>query len=193
MNTAGSSPTTVRDAVTTNTEFTGHNNDSVGGFTYGLGVSIGILVLITTITLASYFCTRDEGGATATGQEAAAAQQGGERQGDHCVIEVEGIDEDTLKAYPKCTYSQLESSISKNKKGSTTTTTVNCCSICLADYKGKDMLRQLTECGHVFHLKCVDPWLRIHPTCPVCRTSPLPTPQSTPLAQVAPLASTRIA
>ncbi|CAH2040846.1 unnamed protein product [Thlaspi arvense] len=62
--------------------------------------------------------------------------------------------------------------------------TATCCSICLADYKGSDTLRLLPDCGHLFHLKCVDPWLRLHPTCPVCRTSPVPTPMSTPLAEV---------
>ncbi|CAI9097570.1 OLC1v1034032C1 [Oldenlandia corymbosa var. corymbosa] len=67
--------------------------------------------------------------------------------------------------------------------------TATCCSICLADYKNSDTLRVLPDCSHLFHLKCVDPWLRLHPTCPVCRTSPLPTPLSTPLAEVVPLAT----
>ncbi|XP_021769586.1 RING-H2 finger protein ATL70-like [Chenopodium quinoa] len=184
MNTAGASPSNTRDAASTNSDFPGRENN-VGGFTYGLGVSLGILVLITTITLASYFCTRDEGSTTGANQSEEEQQQQQQRRNDHCVIDVEGIDENTLKTYPKCLYSQLESS---KKNGST----VSCCSICLADYKGKDVLRLLPECGHAFHLKCVDPWLRVHPTCPVCRTSPLPTPQSTPLAEVAPLAASRI-
>ncbi|KAJ0624340.1 putative transcription factor C2H2 family [Helianthus annuus] len=38
---------------------------------------------------------------------------------------------------------------------------------CLADYKGKDLLRELPDCGHLFHVKCVDPWLRLNPTCPI--------------------------
>lgn len=182
MNTAGNTPTT-RDVTTRPPPDFSEREDSVGGFTYGVGVSLGILILITTITLASYFCTRDDGAARGNQSEGQNQQQG-QRRDDHCIIEVEGIDEDTLKTYPKCLFSQLESS---KKKGST----VSCCSICLADYKGNDVLRQLPECGHVFHLKCVDPWLRLHPTCPVCRTSPLPTPQSTPLAEVAPLATIR--
>ncbi|MQL75677.1 hypothetical protein Taro_008061 [Colocasia esculenta] len=53
-----------------------------------------------------------------------------------------------------------------------------CCSICLADYKDADVLRRLPDCKHLFHLKCVDPWLRLHPTFPVCRTSPLRRPPS---------------
>ncbi|XP_019242177.1 PREDICTED: RING-H2 finger protein ATL70-like [Nicotiana attenuata] len=88
------------------------------------------------------------------------------------VVEV-GLDEETLLSYPKLLY--LEAKV--NHKDSTAT----CCSICLADYKNSDMLRLLPDCGHLFHLKL---WLRLNPTCPVCRTSPLPTPQSTPLAEV---------
>lgn len=31
------------------------------------------------------------------------------------------------------------------------------------------MLRQLPSCGHVFHTRCVDSWLKDQDTCPVCR------------------------
>ncbi|KAJ6433075.1 hypothetical protein OIU84_020162 [Salix udensis] len=63
----------------------------------------------------------------------------------------------------------------------------------LGDYKDSDVLRLLPDCGHVFHLKCVDCWIRRHPTCPICRNScsSMPTPLSTPLAEVAPLAVSR--
>jgi hypothetical protein len=44
-----------------------------------------------------------------------------------------------------------------------------CCSICLMDYKEADLLRMLPGCGHLFHVMCVDPWLRMNLTCPVCR------------------------
>ncbi|XP_004496104.1 RING-H2 finger protein ATL70-like [Cicer arietinum] len=44
-----------------------------------------------------------------------------------------------------------------------------CCSICLMDYKESDLLRMLPGCGHFFHVTCVDPWLRMNLTCPVCR------------------------
>ncbi|XP_057523837.1 RING-H2 finger protein ATL70-like [Amaranthus tricolor] len=172
----------------TNTNFPEEESSTIGGFTYGVGVSLGILILITTITLASYFCTRDDG--SEGHQQRQTQDQDQDRDRDHIIITIEGIDEDTLKTYPKCLYSQLENNNKINNKKETST--INCCSICLADYKGKDVVRQLGECGHVFHQKCVDPWLRLHPTCPVCRTSPLPTPQSTPLAEVAPLASSRI-
>ncbi|XP_050228821.1 RING-H2 finger protein ATL70-like [Mercurialis annua] len=163
--------------------FLGDSDHNIGGFGYGIGVSIGILLLITTITLASYFCTR-----THNNQQQFPRRRNrsdGQDQplpDDHIVLDI-GLDESTLKSYPKLLYSEAK----LNK----TDTTGSCCSICLADYKNSDMLRLLPDCEHLFHLKCVDPWLRSHPTCPICRTSPLPTPLSTPLAEVVPLAIRR--
>ncbi|OIT35071.1 PREDICTED: RING-H2 finger protein ATL70-like [Nicotiana attenuata] len=169
-----------------NTTFSDPNSDTggflgsgnIGGFGYGIGVSVGILLLITTITLASYFCTRNQTSELPPRRQRTVNQN--ELSEQHCVVEI-GIDEKTLLSYPKLLYSEAK----VNHKDST----ASCCSICLADYKKKDMLRLLPDCGHLFHLKCVDPWLMLNPSCPVCRTSPLPTPQSTPLAEVVPFAT----
>jgi hypothetical protein len=42
------------------------------------------------------------------------------------------------------------------------------CSICYADYTQGDQLREL-PCDHSFHCECVDEWLKINKTCPLCR------------------------
>ncbi|KAG8061286.1 hypothetical protein GUJ93_ZPchr0003g17602 [Zizania palustris] len=167
------------------------SSDRIGGFGYGVGVSVGILLLITTITLASYFCTRAP--VTATDAEGAAprhrgvaAGNGGDGGRRHDDVEL-GIDEDTLKGYPEVVYGEARKE-AKAKKG----TTCTCCSVCLDNYGDGDVLRMLPECGHLFHRECVDPWLRQNPTCPVCRTSPLPSPLPTPLAEVMPLAMARL-
>ena len=158
----------------------GLGSKDIGGFGYGVGVSVGILLLITSITLASYFCTRSQ--QPPASHAAERRRNVNELPPDlpNFVIDV-GLDEATIKSYPKLLYSEA--------KLQKTNSTSSCCSICLGDYKSTDMLRQLPDCAHLFHVKCVDPWLRLHPTCPVCRTSPLPTPLSTPLAEVVPLAS----
>ena len=58
-----------------------------------------------------------------------------------------------------------------------------CCSICLAEFEEREVLRMLPDCKHVFHRACVDAWLRLKPTCPNCRASPVPaTRAATPLA-----------
>lgn len=189
-------------AATGSTGFLGSQN--IGGFGYGIGVSVGILLLITTITLTSYFCTRvhppqapvsarrrrrrrnTSNNNTQEQEEPPEQQQQGQNHSS-CVVEVGGLDEATLLSYPKLLYSQAK--LHKKDYSSSCSSTASCCSICLADYKGSDTLRLLPDCGHLFHLRCVDPWLRLHPTCPVCRTSPVPTPLSTPLAEVVPLAA----
>eukprot|EP01018_Ginkgo_biloba_P016817 Gb_35557 [translate_table: standard] len=45
------------------------------------------------------------------------------------------------------------------------------CAVCLGEYQEKDMLRVLPNCGHAFHINCIDLWLRQQSTCPVCRLS----------------------
>ncbi|XP_008791159.2 E3 ubiquitin-protein ligase At1g63170-like isoform X2 [Phoenix dactylifera] len=43
-----------------------------------------------------------------------------------------------------------------------------CCCICLAKYGDREEVRQL-PCSHLFHLRCVDQWLRIISSCPLCK------------------------
>ncbi|KAK2728074.1 hypothetical protein QYM36_008525 [Artemia franciscana] len=43
-------------------------------------------------------------------------------------------------------------------------------SVCLEDYKLRENVNKLS-CSHLFHNKCVIPWLKLHGTCPVCRES----------------------
>jgi hypothetical protein len=46
------------------------------------------------------------------------------------------------------------------------------CSICLIDF-GQILsdLRQIPNCGHVFHCQCIRGWLRESRSCPLCRGS----------------------
>ncbi|CAN6274944.1 unnamed protein product [Urochloa humidicola] len=45
------------------------------------------------------------------------------------------------------------------------------CSICLGEYKEKEILRIMPSCRHNFHLECIDVWLQKQTTCPICRIS----------------------
>ncbi|KAI4352607.1 hypothetical protein L6164_006843 [Bauhinia variegata] len=45
------------------------------------------------------------------------------------------------------------------------------CTVCLSEYHDEDILRILPNCGHSFHVTCIDIWLHQHSTCPVCRIS----------------------
>jgi len=139
----------------------------ISGITYGILFAIGLFLLILLIIFA---CTRLR----------LPYNRPSRRNGDRRSITIEqGVDEATLSSYPKLLYSQV-------KKGAST---ASCCSICLVDYKETDMIRLLPDCAHLFHLNCVDPWMRLHPTCPICRNKPVAGQHTTLMAEVDPLAT----
>ncbi|KDP36758.1 hypothetical protein JCGZ_08049 [Jatropha curcas] len=43
------------------------------------------------------------------------------------------------------------------------------CAICLAEFTAGDEIRVLPQCGHGFHVNCIDTWLGSHSSCPSCR------------------------
>jgi hypothetical protein len=44
------------------------------------------------------------------------------------------------------------------------------CSVCLTEFKDNDRVRSLPLCSHIFHLDCIDVWLRSNANCPLCRS-----------------------
>ncbi|KAF7836187.1 putative RING-H2 finger protein ATL21A [Senna tora] len=48
----------------------------------------------------------------------------------------------------------------------------NVCSICLCEYQPKETLRTITDCNHYFHSPCLEDWLKINASCPLCRNLP---------------------
>ncbi|GLJ38126.1 hypothetical protein SUGI_0776190 [Cryptomeria japonica] len=155
------------------------------GLGYGIAIAVGMLVLVSTIMLATYVCMRVQ--RRNRQANAAVARQHfnltivpqvlliEEGEGNTEWI-VGGLDQSIINSYPKmlfCKESHCGDSV---------------CSICLCEYGEEEMLRLMPECRHCFHSRCIDAWLRLHASCPICRTSPLPTPVSTPLSEVTPLA-----
>ncbi|KAF7828138.1 putative RING-H2 finger protein ATL21A [Senna tora] len=84
----------------------------------------------------------------------------------HDVIDVrmgarEGLDGKTIEEfYPKV---QVSESGRLPKVGD------NVCSICLCEYEPMDTLRTIPLCDHYFHAHCIDGWLKMNATCPLCR------------------------
>lgn len=159
--------------MSSNLQSSDTTEDSISDFTYGIIFSVGVFFLILLITFA---CTRVNCTYNRPSQPVPNTSMPITQQNSVTIIE-QGLDEATLSSYPKLMYSEI-------KKGGSTT---SCCSICLLDYKESDMLRLLPHCSHLFHLNCIDPWIKLHPTCPVCRDTPNTT---TLIAGVDPLEST---
>jgi hypothetical protein len=44
------------------------------------------------------------------------------------------------------------------------------CTICQEDLHEGDRVRTIAKCQHLFHARCLDPWLVRKPECPLCRT-----------------------
>ncbi|KAF3432839.1 hypothetical protein FNV43_RR23941 [Rhamnella rubrinervis] len=78
---------------------------------------------------------------------------------------VVGLDGPTIESYPKMV---LGESRRLPKPDDVT------CSICLSEYRPKDTLKTIPHCRHCFHADCIDGWLRLNATCPICRKSPQP-------------------
>ncbi|KAI3793562.1 hypothetical protein L1987_36181 [Smallanthus sonchifolius] len=155
---AGEPPYTAAD--TANTEAT---------IPYGLGFFFVILFLLVTLCYGSYIYK------SGTGSRRAPARATITHQTDnnhHVIGFAQGLDDNVLMTFPTFVYSQA---MMTNKGDASTDANNSGCSICLGKYKPEDAVRLLPECGHLFHVSCIDTWLKVHPTCPVCRNSPLPT------------------
>ncbi|KAE8803111.1 putative RING zinc finger domain superfamily protein [Hordeum vulgare] len=75
-----------------------------------------------------------------------------------------GMDEAAISALPKV--------VVRGGAGAASSSSSTSCAVCLGEYDRGDVLRVLPDCAHSFHRPCVDQWLRLRPSCPVCRTPP---------------------
>ncbi|KAL5705987.1 RING-H2 finger protein atl80 [Ranunculus cassubicifolius] len=72
-----------------------------------------------------------------------------------------GLKKSVLRALPKLIFSSGGASIGSVKIGD--------CPICLSEFVEGDEIRVLPQCGHGFHVGCIDTWLGSHSSCPSCR------------------------
>ncbi|XP_073135229.1 RING-H2 finger protein ATL16-like [Henckelia pumila] len=45
------------------------------------------------------------------------------------------------------------------------------CAVCLNEFQEREKLRIIPNCGHLFHIDCIDVWLQNNANCPLCRSS----------------------
>lgn len=160
------------------------NNSDLTGLLIGAVFLVGILLLILAIWLSSYFFVRSRHGAVLRNaiEDRANPTRGAVSQNSVLI----GINEAALdSSCPRMIYSEKSfQSLKSGDSDQEAEELKSCCSICLSDYKESEVVREIPDCGHMFHVVCIDQWLRRHATCPICRISPtiLPTclPQRTP-------------
>ncbi|KAL0560802.1 hypothetical protein IC582_001216 [Cucumis melo] len=73
--------------------------------------------------------------------------------GESCA---EGLSMESVQMLPVCEYDH---------------STINSisCSICLEEFEDGEIGRILPNCDHFFHVGCIDQWLHLHGSCPICR------------------------
>ncbi|CAA7020085.1 unnamed protein product [Microthlaspi erraticum] len=97
----------------------------------------------------------------AAGNRTASVSQGGSGQSPSPPVAAanKGLKKKVLQSLPKLTFSPESPSSEKFAE----------CAICLAEFAAGDELRVLPQCGHGFHVACIDTWLGSHSSCPSCR------------------------
>ncbi|XP_073127464.1 RING-H2 finger protein ATL22-like [Henckelia pumila] len=133
---------------------------------YGIIIGIGIPGLLCILGLASYSFGMIKNRTRSNSDLSASTIP--EPQSE--VRAVGGLDMPTIASYPK---------IMLGESGRLPDPANRVCPICLCDYQPKEGLRSIPECNHYFHVGCIDEWLKLNGTCPLCRNSP-PTSTATP-------------
>ncbi|KAJ9148066.1 hypothetical protein P3X46_030161 [Hevea brasiliensis] len=126
---------------------------------YGIIIGVGIPALMCIIGLGCYLCgrVRNYSRSHQSSSEVTIALA------NPPSILIGGLDGPTIESYPK---TLLGESRRLPKPNDST------CPICLSEYQPKETLRTIPECNHYFHADCIDEWLKMNPTCPLCRNSP---------------------
>jgi len=82
-----------------------------------------------------------------------------------------GLDAKALCALPVFTWESSEQGKEEEEGGVAAELHGQQCAVCLGEMEDGELGRLLPACRHVFHVECIDTWLGVSSTCPVCRTA----------------------
>ncbi|CAL1406314.1 unnamed protein product [Linum trigynum] len=117
-----------------------------------VGISTTVLFITFLLLLYAKHCKRPPNTRNASNNLANIDAGGG------LVRKNSGVDRSVIESLPLFRFSSLRG----NKDGLE-------CAVCLNRFNNTEVLRLLPKCRHAFHADCVDTWLDVHSTCPLCR------------------------
>lgn len=79
-------------------------------------------------------------------------------------VENRGLDEAVIRSIPVFQYK-------KDAAVAAAAAALCECAVCLSEFQETEKLRMIPNCGHVFHIDCIDVWLQSNANCPLCRNS----------------------
>ncbi|XP_020203717.1 E3 ubiquitin-protein ligase Os04g0590900 [Cajanus cajan] len=135
-----------------------------------IGILATAFLLVSYYTLISKYCGLRESPLRDPNDE---LQENHNHNQNHepCHASTTGLDESLIKSI----------AVFKYKKGYNRVTD---CSVCLSEFQDNESVRLLPKCSHVFHLPCIDTWLKSHSTCPLCRACIFTSNASVPAPEV---------
>ncbi|XP_059317531.1 RING-H2 finger protein ATL1-like [Lycium ferocissimum] len=83
-------------------------------------------------------------------------------------VENRGLDESVIRSIPVFKYKKREEK--DVALGGNGTIPIEC-AVCLNEFQENEKLRVIPNCGHIFHIDCIDVWLQNNANCPLCRNS----------------------
>ena len=95
-------------------------------------------------------------------------QQPEPRPGQHHQVNgygVVGLSQGDIEAIPAFDYRAADGGGS----GPSSSSSAEECAVCISVLRDGETVRRLPACGHAFHARCINGWLRGHATCPICR------------------------
>lgn len=132
-----------------------------------IAFAMAIPAMAASLAIACFMCTKDRRNETLSNQRRTVFNTTTMVFPDAMVAppNMIGLDEATIESYTKVVLGE-----SKRLPGHDD----GACPICLSEYHVKETVRCIPECRHCFHTECIDEWLKMNGSCPICRNSPSP-------------------
>lgn len=126
-----------------------------------IGILASALLLVTYYTLVTRYCRRRRQHHQADHHQISNdGQIGPASEVNRPINGRSGLDESTIKLITVYKYKIGDGLVEGTD-----------CSVCLSEFEENESLRLLPKCNHAFHLPCIDPWLKSHASCPLCRSN----------------------